>query len=78
MSDLESQAELEVKCAFGAIRTSASVKARGIRQLSFASAVQQVREIWMLVEGAMVMVLIQGDRSYAATAAVRQPRSHQH
>ena len=49
------------------------------------SALERAREIWMLAEGAIVMVLIQGDASYATTAAeaakrlvlrdvVKQPR----
>jgi AcrR family transcriptional regulator len=32
-------------------------------------AAERAREIWMLAEGAMVMILIQGDTSYASTAA---------
>jgi hypothetical protein len=32
-------------------------------------ALERAREVWMLTEGAMVMVLIQGDASYATTAA---------
>jgi hypothetical protein len=33
------------------------------------SSLERAREIWMLTEGAMVMILIQGDASYAITAA---------
>jgi AcrR family transcriptional regulator len=33
------------------------------------SPVERAREIWMLTEGAMVMILIQGDASFAVTAA---------
>jgi AcrR family transcriptional regulator len=34
-----------------------------------ASALERAREIWMLAEGAMVMILLQSDPSYAITAA---------
>jgi AcrR family transcriptional regulator len=43
--------------------------ARKFAEAGVESPQERVREIWVLVEGAMVMMLIQGDRSYATTAA---------
>jgi AcrR family transcriptional regulator len=43
--------------------------ARKLADVGVESPQERVREIWMLVEGAMVMILIQGDQSYATTAA---------
>jgi len=43
--------------------------ARKLADAGLESPQERVREIWMLVEGAMVMVLIQGDLSYATMAA---------
>lgn len=43
--------------------------ARKLADAGLESPEERVREIWILVEGAMVMVLIQGDQSYVTTAA---------
>jgi AcrR family transcriptional regulator len=43
--------------------------ARKFADAGVESPEELTREIWMLVEGAMVMILIQGDLSYATTAA---------
>jgi hypothetical protein len=42
--------------------------ARKFADAGVESPQERAREIWMLVEGAMVMILIQGDRSYSTTA----------
>jgi AcrR family transcriptional regulator len=43
--------------------------AKRLADAGVKSALERAREIWMLTEGAMVMILIQGDASYAITAA---------
>jgi AcrR family transcriptional regulator len=40
-----------------------------LEQAGIASAKERAREVWLLSEGAMVLVLIHGDRSYIRTAA---------
>jgi AcrR family transcriptional regulator len=40
-----------------------------LEQAGVASAKDRAREVWLLSEGAMVLVLIHGDRSYIRTAA---------
>jgi AcrR family transcriptional regulator len=40
-----------------------------LEQAGIASAKERAREIWLLSEGAMVLVLIHGDRGYIRTAA---------
>jgi AcrR family transcriptional regulator len=40
-----------------------------LEQAGIASAKDRAREVWLLSEGAMVLVLIHGDRSYIRTAA---------
>jgi len=42
---------------------------RGVKE-----APERAREIWMLAEGAMTMILIHGDRSYARTAGLAAKR----
>jgi hypothetical protein len=43
--------------------------AKKLANAGVKSSLERAREIWMLTEGAMVMILIQGDASYAITAA---------
>jgi AcrR family transcriptional regulator len=43
--------------------------AKKLADAGVKSAVERAREIWVLTEGAMVMILIQGDASFAVTAA---------
>ena len=43
--------------------------AKRLADAGVKSPLERAREIWMLTEGAMVMILIQGDASYAITAA---------
>jgi AcrR family transcriptional regulator len=43
--------------------------AKKLADAGVKSSLERAREIWMLTEGAMVMILIQGDASYAITAA---------
>ena len=40
-----------------------------LEQAGIASAKDRAREIWLLSEGAMVLVLIHGDRGYIRSAA---------
>ena len=43
--------------------------AKKLADAGVKSPLERAREIWILTEGAMVMILIQGDASYAITAA---------
>ena len=48
--------------------------ARRLAEHGISQAPKRAREIWMLAEGAMVMILIHGDRSYARSAALAAKR----